>query len=155
MRQLTSVDAQFVAAEDGCVHGHVTGLAVYDPAGSPSGRLTREDVCGIVAARIHLVEPFRRRLVTVPLGLDLPYWVEDPDFDLDFHVREIALPPPGSREQLAEQVARIHGRPLDRSRPLWELYVVSGLEDGAVAFYTKTHHAAIDGVSGTELMHAL
>src|SRR5438105_15390948 len=95
MRQFTSVDAQFIAAEDGCVHGHVTGVAIYDPSTSPSGRLTTEDVREVIASRIHLVPPFRQRMVRVPLGLDLPYWVEDPDFDIDDHVREHRLPEPG------------------------------------------------------------
>jgi WS/DGAT/MGAT family acyltransferase len=93
--------------------------------------------------------------VQVPLGLDYGYWVEDPDFDLDYHFREIALPAPGTQRQLEEQVARIHERPLDRDRPLWEWYVIDGLASGDVAHYTKTHHATIDGMSGMELTSAL
>jgi len=94
-------------------------------------------------------------LVEVPLGLDLPYWVEDPDFDLDFHIRETAVPPPGEAAQVAETVARICARPLDRSRPLWELYLMHGLEDGRVALLTKVHHSVADGVSGNEILTAL
>ena len=97
----------------------------------------------------------RWRLAEVPFGLDYPYWVDDPDFDLDFHVRELALPPPGTDEKLAEQVARIVARPLDRARPLWELYLIHGLEHGYVAMLTKIHHAAIDGLSGAEIMGVL
>ena len=104
---------------------------------------------------MHLLEPFRWRLVEVPFDLDYPYWVEAEDFDLEFHVRELALPAPGTREQLAEQVARITARPLDRSRPLWEFYVIQGLEDGLVGLQTKIHHAAVDGASGSEILSVL
>jgi WS/DGAT/MGAT family acyltransferase len=97
----------------------------------------------------------RQRLVEVPLGLGRPYWADDPHFDIEFHLRELALPAPGNREQLGEQVARIHARPLDRSRPLWEAYVITGLADGKAAFYTKVHHAAIDGVSGEEILETI
>jgi diacylglycerol O-acyltransferase / wax synthase len=102
-----------------------------------------------------LVPLLRRRLVDVPLGLDQPYWIEDPDFDIEFHVRELALPSPGSDRQLAEQAARLHARPLDRSRPLWEIYLIYGLQGGRVAIYSKVHHAAIDGVSGNDILAAL
>jgi WS/DGAT/MGAT family acyltransferase len=98
---------------------------------------------------------FRRRLVEVPLGLDKAYWIDDPDFDIEFHVRELALPKPGSDRQLSEQVARLHARPLDRRRPLWELYLISGLPRGRVAIYNKIHHAAVDGVSGGDILSAL
>ena len=91
----------------------------------------------------------------MPLGLDYPYWVDDVDFDLDFHVRELALPSPGSDDQLAEQVARIMSRPLDRARPLWELYLIHGLESGYTWMLTKIHHAVIDGISGAEIMGLL
>ena len=106
----------------------------------------------LILERMDQLAPFRRRLVEVPLGLDLPYWVEDPDFDIDFHVRQLALPSPGSDEQLAEQVARIVSRPLDRSRPLWELYVIEGLSGGRIAQLTKIHHATIDGASGAQML---
>lgn len=91
----------------------------------------------------------------MPFGLDLPYWVEDPDFDLDFHIRESAVPPPGDDARVAETVARIFARPLDRSRPLWELYVIHGLADGRVALLTKIHHSVVDGVSGNEILSVL
>ena len=100
------------------------------------------------------LEPIRRRVVEVPFGLDHPYWIDDPNFDLDFHIRALNLAPPGRAHQLAEQVARIHGRPLDRTRPLWEVYVIDGLEDGRWALLTKYHHATIDGAAG-QLMLAL
>ena len=155
MRQLTSLDAQFLAVESARTYGHVGGLAVYDPATAPGGALGVEDLCRLVGDRIHLLPPFRWRLVGVPLGLDHPYWVEDPDFDLDFHIRESAVPPPGDDRQLAETVARIFARPLDRTRPLWELYVIHGLEGGRVALLTKVHHSVVDGVSGNEILAVL
>ncbi len=105
--------------------------------------------------RIHLVPVLRRRLVQVPLGIDQPYWVDDENFDLEYHVRELALPRPGSDAQLAAQVARIHARPLDRARPLWETYLIRGLARKRVAVYTKIHHAAFDGVAGADILTVL
>jgi diacylglycerol O-acyltransferase / wax synthase len=155
MRQLTSLDAQFLAVESARTYGHVGGLAVYDPSTAPGGRLDVPDLCRLVAERLHLLPPFRWRLVEVPLGLDHPYWIEDPDFDLDFHVRESAVPPPGDDHRLAETVARIFARPLDRRRPLWELYLIHGLPEGRAAMLTKIHHAVVDGVSGNEILAVL
>lgn len=155
MRQLTSLDAQFLAVESGRTYGHVGSLCVYDPSTAPGGELTIKDLCRMVSERLHLLPPFRWKLVNVPLGIDLPYWVEDPDFDIDFHIRESAIPPPGDDAQLAETVSRIFARPLDRSRPLWELYLIHGLPDGRVALLTKVHHAVVDGVSGNEILTVL
>src|SRR3712207_934510 len=98
---------------------------------------------------------FRSKLAQVPLGLDYPYWIDEADFDIGFHVRELALPAPGSDRQLAEQVARIFSRPLDRARPLWELYLIHGLESGLTGMLTKIHHAVVDGMSGNEIMGLL
>jgi diacylglycerol O-acyltransferase len=155
VRQLSSADAQFLAAEDGCVHGHFSGLAIFDPSGAPGGRLTREAVRDVVAERIHLMPPFHWRLIPVPFGLDHPYWVEETELDLDRHVLETRLPAPGDERQLAETVGELISRPLDRSRPLWELHVIQGLEGGRVALVTNVHHAASDGVSGGELFSIL
>src|SRR5215216_747586 len=155
MRQLTSLDAQFLGVETARTYGHVGGLAVYDPSTAPGGTMEVKDVCRLVSERLHLLPPFRWRLVGVPFGIDLPYWVEDPDFDLDFHVRESAVPPPGDDRQLAATAARIFARPLDRSRPLWELYLIHGLEGGRVALLTKVHHSVVDGVSGNEILSVL
>jgi diacylglycerol O-acyltransferase / wax synthase len=155
MRQLTSLDAQFLAVETPRTYGHVGGLAVYDPSSAPSGRLELPDVCKLVAERLHLLPPFRWRLVEVPFGLDHPYWVEDPDFDIDFHIREAAIPPPGDDRRLADVVSRIFARPLDRSHPLWELYLIQGLKDGRVGMLTKVHHSVVDGVSGAEILSVL
>jgi WS/DGAT/MGAT family acyltransferase len=155
MRQLTSVDNQFLALETPRQSGHVGGLAILDDSERAGGPLDLAAIQGLIGERLPLLPPMRWRLAEVPLGLDYPYWVDDPDFDLDFHVRELALPTPGTDAKLAEQVARIFARPLDRARPLWELYLIYGLEGGGVAMLTKIHHAVIDGLSGAEIMAVL
>src|SRR4051812_18627681 len=155
MRQLSALDAQFLHVESRTTVGHVGGLILLDPGAVPGGALTLDDVRAVLEPRLHLAGQLRQRLVTVPLSLGLPYWVDDPDFDIEFHLREVALPGPGDDRQLGEQVARIHARPLDRTRPLWELYLVHGLDGGGQAIYAKIHHAAIDGVSGTEILNTI
>ncbi|MGH2901550.1 MAG: WS/DGAT/MGAT family O-acyltransferase [Solirubrobacteraceae bacterium] len=155
MRQLTSLDAQFLALETRRQTGHVGSVAILDPATTPSGTITIADIEALITERLPLLPPLRWRLLEVPLGLDYPYWVDDEDFDLHFHVRELGLAAPGTDEQLAEQVARIVSRPLDRGRPLWELYLISGLQSGHVALFTKIHHAVIDGMSGAEILGLL
>jgi WS/DGAT/MGAT family acyltransferase len=155
MRQLTALDQQFLALEDARHVGHVGALAVLDPSTAPSGRITLEDLQLLIAERLPLIPPFRWRLVEVPFDLDYDYWLDDPEFDIDFHVRELALPPGASDQKLAEQVARIFARPLDRSRPLWEIYLIHGLPDGHVGVMTKIHHAVIDGMSGAEIQGVL
>jgi diacylglycerol O-acyltransferase len=154
MQQLTGLDASFLAMETTTTTGHVGGLSVLDPTGAPKP-LTLARLTDVIAERLPLVPVLRRKLLNVPLGLDQPYWVDDPDFDIEYHVREIALPRPGSDAQLTEQVSRLHARPLDRSKPLWEIYLITGLAKRRAAVYTKIHHAAIDGVSGTELLTVL
>jgi WS/DGAT/MGAT family acyltransferase len=155
MRQLTSLDAQFLAIEDARNYGHVSSLALYDPSTAPDGKLTVERMRELLEERIHLLPPFRWKLVEVPFNLDHPYWIEDEDFDVEFHVRELALPEPGDDRQLAEQVARLHSRPLDRAHPLWELYVIQGVSGGRVGVMTKMHHSAVDGMSGAEILAAI
>jgi diacylglycerol O-acyltransferase len=118
VRQLNSVDAQFLALDSPRQYGHFGNLMVLDPSTSPGATLTLEAVQKVIEQRLSLVPPLRWRLVEVPLGLDHGYWLDDPGFDLDFHVRELALPAPGSDAMLAEQVASIVARPLDRARPL-------------------------------------
>jgi diacylglycerol O-acyltransferase / wax synthase len=154
MQQLSGLDAAFLALESSSMFGHVGSLCIVDPS-TTAEPLTLDRLTRVVASRLPLVPPFRRRLVEVPLGLDMPYWIDDPDFDIEFHVRELALPAPGNDHQLREQAARLHARPLDRARPLWELYLISGLSGGRVAIYTKVHHAAIDGVSGNDILAAV
>ena len=155
VRQLTSLDVQFLAVEDDRTHGHVGSLAIYDPSTAPGGRLTVESVRALLRERMHLLPPFTWKLVRVPFDLDHPYWGVDPDPDLDYHVRELGLPAPGNLHQLAEQTARIFERRLDRARPLWEIYLIHGLEGGRVGVLTKVHHAALDGLSGAEILVTL
>src|ERR1043165_5532581 len=117
MRQLSGIDASFLNMETASAFGHVASLNLFDAVDVPGGS-GLEATKQTILERIDQLAPFRRRLVEVPLGLDLPYWIEDPDFDIDFHVRHHAVAPPGTPEQLAETVSRIVSRPLDRSRPL-------------------------------------
>jgi len=149
MKQLSGLDATFLHMETASQFGHVSSLCIYEkPSGAydPLAAFRRQ-----VERRLHLLEPLRRRLVEVPLGLDHPFWIEDPDFDLDFHIRHTGVPPPGDDEQLQELVARLIGRPLDRAHPLWEMYVIEGLANDRFAVLTKIHHATVDGASGAEL----
>ncbi len=150
MKQLSGVDASFLYMETATSFGHVSGLSIFERPDiadwSPYEAFRTQ-----LESRLPLLEPLRRRVVEVPLQLDHPYWIEDPDFDLDYHLRETAVPPPGDEEQLCELVARIVGRPLDRSHPLWEAYVIEGLTDNRFAVLTKLHHSAIDGAAGAEL----
>ena len=154
MKQLTGLDGAFLAMETHAVFGHVGSVCVLDPKTAPE-EVTLDYLIRAIEERLPLVPLFRRRLAEVPLGLDQAWWIDDPDFDIEFHVRELALPKPGSDRQLADQVARLHARPLDRTRPLWELYLISGLPDGHVAIYNKIHHAAVDGVSGGDILSTL
>jgi diacylglycerol O-acyltransferase len=161
MKQLSGLDATFINVETKSAPTHISGLAIYDQSTAPGGLVTFKGILANIESRLHLADCFRRRLVEVPLGVDHPYWIEDPDFDLEFHVRHIALPKPGDWRQLCIQVARLHARPLDRGKPLWEMYVIEGLDGvegmppGSFALFTKVHHAAIDGVSGIEITAAL
>lgn len=153
MQQLSSFDTQFLHIESATTAGHVGSLILLDPTEGGTGvPLTLDRLREVLEPRLHLVTPFRQRLVTVPLGLGRPYWVDDPQFDIEFHLREVSLPEPGDDVQLGEQVSRIHARPLDRTRPLWEVYLIHRLEGDRQAIYSKVHHAAIDGVSGAEIL---
>ncbi|MEU7879285.1 WS/DGAT/MGAT family O-acyltransferase [Microbispora bryophytorum] len=154
-QQVSAFDAQFLNFETGTNLAHIAALTILDPSGRPGGALTRDDLIALLKQRLHLAPPLRRRLVEVPFGLDHPYWAEDREVDFDYHVRELALPPPGDDHKLAEQVARLHGARLDRGRPLWEIYLIHGLAGGRVAIYTKVHHAAVDGVTGAEVLAAV
>jgi WS/DGAT/MGAT family acyltransferase len=140
----------FVYMETPTNHMHVTGVFILDPS-TAVGRFSFSEVHAMVARRLNRAAPFRRRLVEVPFRLAHPVWIEDPDFDLDYHVRRACLPSPGGRSELQDFLGQIVALPLDRQRPLWELYVVEGLEDGRQAVVVKMHHAALDGVSGAEL----
>ncbi|HET9044341.1 MAG TPA: wax ester/triacylglycerol synthase family O-acyltransferase [Burkholderiales bacterium] len=161
MKQLSGADSMFLQFERGNNFMHVASLSIYDPSTAPGGGVRFKDVLRFFASRVAQFPQFRRRLVSLPLSLDRPYWIESPTIDVEFHVRHIALPHPGDWRQLCIQVARLHSRPLDRSKPLWEAYIIEGLHNvhgvppGSFALYTKLHHAIIDGESGTELMKAL
>jgi len=157
VEQLSGLDGGFLAMETSSVYGHVGSVCIIEDkvVQGIESRLSLEHLTRVIQSRLPLVPLFRRRLVTVPLGLDHPYWMDDPDFDIEFHLRELALPAPGSDGQLSEQVARLHARPLDRSRPLWELYLITGLRGGRAAIYSKIHHSAIDGVSGGDILTAV
>jgi WS/DGAT/MGAT family acyltransferase len=161
MEQLSGLDASFLYLETGNMPMHIGSLAIYDQSTAPGGAVTFKDILRFFEKRVHKARAFRRRIVTVPMSLDHPYWIEDPDFDLEFHVRHIALPKPGDWRQLCIQTARLHARPLDTTRPLWEAYVIEGLDnvagvpEGSFALVTKLHHAAIDGVSGAEMSKAI
>jgi len=150
MQRLTGLDATFLYLETPSIHMHVASTAVFDTSTVPDG-YSFEKVVELVEIRLHLLPPFRRRLKEVPFQLHHPLWIEDPDFDIENHVIRAALPAPGGAQELADFAADVFSRPLDRTRPLWEMYVVEGLEHGHIASITKTHHAAIDGVSGAEL----
>ncbi|MGQ0830950.1 MAG: WS/DGAT/MGAT family O-acyltransferase [Microthrixaceae bacterium] len=154
MKRLTGLDASFLSLETPSSHMHVAGLGIYDPSGVPGG-LTLEKLTEAYSGRLHLAPPFRQRLVNVPFGLHHPLWIEDPDFDIRNHVRHTAIPAPGGPEQLANLVGRLVAQPLDRTRPLWEIWLIEGLEGGNVGLLSKVHHAAIDGASGNELLVAL
>lgn len=156
MTQLTTVDATFLHAENATTHAHIAGLGIVDPGTCPGGRLTVPHVAELIRARAHLAaRPLRQRLVQVPFGLDNPYWEDDPDFEPERHISEFGLPEPGSDRQLANLVAMLHERPLDRSRPLWEMVLIQGLAGGRTAVYVKVHHAAVDGVMAAETLAAL
>ena len=151
MERLSGLDAAFLYFETPSMHMHVAMTAVFDPSTMPGG-YEFQKVKDFIASRLHLVPPFRRRVIQVPFRLNHPIWVEDPHFDLDYHIRRIGAPAPGGDRELAELAGAIASTPLDRSRPLWELYVVENLADGNIGVITKMHHCAVDGVSGAELM---
>jgi len=161
MKQLSGTDNLFLQLERGNQYMHVAGLGIYDPSTAPGGKVRFKDVLRFFETRFDALPVFRRRLVNVPFDLDRPYWIEDSHIDVEFHVRHIALPQPGDWRQLCIQVARIHSRPLDRSKPLWEAYVIEGLDHipglppGSFALYIKFHHCAVDGEAGTEIMRAI
>ena len=161
MKQLGILDAAFINLEQTNTPQHVGGMGIYDPSTAPGGFVRFKDVIAGFERRLSSMPLFRTRLVEVPGGLDRPYWVKDANFDVEFHLRHIALPEPGDWRQLCIQVARLHSRPLDMSRPLWEAYIIEGLDNipnlpkGCFAVYTKMHHSLVDGAGGSSFMAAL
>jgi WS/DGAT/MGAT family acyltransferase len=160
MHQLGGQDASFLYTETPTTPNHVAGIYIYDQSTAPDGIVTFTGILAYLEERLQLARNFRERVVRVPLDLDHPYWIDDESFDLEFHVRHIRLPRPGNWRQLCIQAARLHARPLDLNRPLWELTVIEGLDEveglpGCFAILWKTHHAAIDGVAGVEIVNAI
>ena len=160
-QQLGAQDAQFLYLQTGDNLTHVMGVYVYDPSTAPGGRVRFKDIVRHIASRSHTSPVFRRRLYRLPFDIDHPYWVEDPHFDLEAHITHVALPEPGDWRQFCIQVARHFSRPMDMNRPLWDIYVVEGLDriegmaPGSYALLHRIHHAAIDGVSGAHAFVAL
>ena len=128
MQQLSAMDASFVYLETPHTPMHIGSVGIYDPATAPGGFVRFKDILQFIQSRLSGARSFRQRLVRVPFDLDHPYWIEDPEFDIEFHVRHIALPKPGDWRQFCIQASRIHARALDLNRPLWEIYVVEGLD---------------------------
>ncbi|MFE9580096.1 wax ester/triacylglycerol synthase family O-acyltransferase [Nocardia sp. NPDC006044] len=149
MERLTGLDASFLYLETGTQHLHVCALLILDPS---SGDYSFEKFKAELDRRLPLIPQMRRRVYEVPFNLDHPVWVEDQNFDLDYHIRRIGIAAPAGRRELAELVGDIASRPMDRDRPLWEMSVVEGLDDGKVAVICKYHHAAVDGITGTNMM---
>jgi WS/DGAT/MGAT family acyltransferase len=148
--RLSAIDASFLAQEKQASHMHVGALVVFE--GPPP---TREEFRAHMESRLQLVPRYRQKLAFPPLEAGRPFWIDDPNFNVDYHVRHTALPKPGTQEQLRELAGRIFSQRLDRSKPLWEVWIVHGLDDGGFALISKTHHALVDGVSGVDIATVL
>jgi diacylglycerol O-acyltransferase len=161
MRQLTGLDASFLYLETPNAPMHIAGLSIYDPSTAPGGGVRFKEIIENIGNRYQRLPVATHRIAEVPFELDHPYWINDGSFDPEFHIRHIALPKPGDWRQLCILVSRLTSRPLDRARPLWELWVIEGLDnvdgvpEGSFALFSKTHHAAVDGTSGMQLFQAL
>jgi WS/DGAT/MGAT family acyltransferase len=161
MQQLSGTDNVMLYSERRNIYNHVAALCVYDVTTAPGGKVRFKDVLQHFDQRLHLHPLFRRRLVHAPFGIDRPYWVADRNLDVEYHIRHIALPKPGDWRQLMIQVARLHSRPLDREHPLWEAYIIEGLDNvpklppGAFAMFLKIHHAIVDGMAAVHLLREL
>ncbi len=150
MDHMSTLDAEFLYLEDGVVQMHIGSCAVFEGPAPPF-----EEFVALTESKLPLVPRYRQKVREVPLGFGRPVWVDDPHFTMDYHVRHTALPEPGGAEQLRRLMGRIMSQPLDRSRPLWETWIVEGLEDGRWAAISKVHHSIVDGVSGVEMINAL
>src|SRR6516165_2025246 len=154
MNQLSGMDASFLHLETPETPMHVGSLMLFELTEGYQGYYY-EDVKAMLGKRLHLASVLHRKLAQMPFELAEPVWIEDDDIDLDYHVRTVTLRRPGTKSQLEQLVARLHASLLERSRPLWEMYVIEGLENGQVAFYFKAHHSGVDGKSGAELAKVL
>jgi diacylglycerol O-acyltransferase len=150
--RLSAIDASFLFMEEPTTPMHAGGVAIFAP---PPGGFDHERLVRLIKQRLPFVPRYRMRVREVPFGIARPVWVDDERFDVTYHVRRSALPRPGSREQLDELVARLLSRPLDRSRPLWEMYLVEGLADGNFAIVTKSHQALVDGISAVDIAQVM
>lgn len=150
MERLSGLDAGFLYMETPTLHMHTLKIAILDRP--PGDALPLAELREAIRERLPLLPPFRRRVVDVPFGFHHPVWIEDPDFDLDHHVRLVTLPEPGNRRQLEEAIADIASVPLDRDRPLWRMDVFDGLEDDRIAVLVKIHHAVADGLASAALL---
>jgi diacylglycerol O-acyltransferase len=148
--RLTALDSSFLHLEDGGAHMHVAAVMTFE--GSPPPYV---DLVDAIDTRLYLVPRYRQRLAFVPLGQGRPRWVDDPHFNARYHIRHTALPSPGSDDELKRLAARVFGQQLDRSKPLWEIWLVEGLSDNRFAILSKTHHALVDGVSGVDVVSVL
>jgi WS/DGAT/MGAT family acyltransferase len=161
MQQTSGLDAAFLFMETPNAPMHIASVGIFDPSTAPGGSVRFKRIIQTVMERAHVAPYLRQRLVEVPFNADFPYWVRDESFDPEFHIRHVALPKPGDWRQLCIQIARLHARTLDRARPLWELYVIEGLDNvagippGCFALFAKIHHAAIDGASSQAIATAL
>src|SRR4051794_24589913 len=151
MERMTGLDAGFLYMETPTLHMHTLKIAVVDPSTVPGG-YSFAKVKDVLSERIHLLPMFRRRIVEVPFGLHHPLWREDGSFDIANHVRVVQADAPGGMRELDAVCSRVASTPLDRSRPLWELWVVEGLEDGHVGFVAKIHHCVADGVAAADML---
>ena len=147
MEMMSPLDALFLDVEDAVTHMHIGSVGIFE--GPPPGP---GEVQSAVAARLSQVPRYRQKVRFVPLALGRPAWVDDPHFNLEYHVRRTALPAPGGDEELRNLVGRVMSQQLDRAKPLWEMWVAEGLGDGRWAVISKVHHCMVDGVSGTDLM---
>lgn len=160
MEQMQGLDAAFAALEKPASPMHVGSIFIYDPSTAPGGFVRYKNILSFFDNRLRLSKSLRRKMVPVPFNIDYPYWVNDSEFDLEFHIRHVALPKPGDWRQLCILAARIFARPIDLSRPPWEITVIEGLDsipgmpEGSFALLSKVHHMAIDGISGVDLMEA-
>ena len=150
MDRLSTLDAEFLHIEDGVAHMHIAGVCVF---GDPPPRF--DELSRMVAAKLHLIPRYRQRVRSVPIELGRPVWVDDPHFDLGYHLRHTALPSPGGEDEFHDLMGRLMSQPLDRDRPLWETWLVDGLEGGRWALVFKIHHCMVDGIAGVELLEVL